>query len=126
VLLSPRCCDPLYRKALRVSMGNALHVPWATLGPWPEALSTVAGAGFDLLAMHPAGDAVDIRGVASSRPALIMGTEGPGLQPGTLDTIRRSGGRAVRIPIERAADSLNVGVAAAVALHRVCSWDDRR
>ncbi|MAY75067.1 MAG: rRNA methyltransferase [Phycisphaerae bacterium] len=122
VLLSPRCCDPLYRKALRVSMGNALHVPFATLEPWPEALEAVVSAGFEPIAMHPSEDSEPIESVRSSRPAIIMGAEGPGLSRRALEAISRLGGRSVRIPINDEADSVNVGVAAAVGIHRLCPW----
>ncbi len=122
VLLSPRCCDPLYRKALRVSMGNALHVPFATLDPWPGGLAAIAAEGFEPLALTPAPDAVDINGLCllqDRRPFLILGTEGRGLASETLEATHRLGGRAVRIEIEPEADSLNVAVACAVALHRL-------
>ncbi len=122
VLLSPRCCDPLYRKALRVSMGNALHVPFATLEPWPAALASLAPPAFDLLAMTPAPDAADIREIRSGPervPVLILGTEGPGLSSNTVEAVRALGGRTVRIDIEPDADSLNVAVACAVAMHRL-------
>ncbi len=124
VLLSPRCCDPLYRKSLRVSMGNALHVPFATVGDWPEGLAGVAAAGGDLLAMTPGTGSVDLRAVRSEPgrvPVVIMGTEGPGLASKTLEMVRSLGGRAVRIDIEDDADSLNVSVACAVALHHLRS-----
>lgn len=123
VLLSPRCCDPLYRKALRVSMGNALHVPFAALEPWPSALSALRDAGFNLLAMHPDPAARDILSVHAPRPALVLGTEGPGLSRAVLDEIAALGGQTVRIPINPEADSLNVAVAGALALHRLRSFD---
>src|ERR1044071_3643760 len=53
VLMSPGCCDPLYRKALRVSMGQALQVPFTRARPWPGVLEVVGGAGFQLLALTP-------------------------------------------------------------------------
>ncbi len=112
VLLSPRCCDPLYRKSLRVSMGHALHVPYATLGPWPDGLASVRAAGFRLVALTP--DGLDLADDRSSfgRVALIVGAEGPGLSLGALaaSDIR------VRIPMRAGVDSLNVVVAAGIAL----------
>lgn len=120
VLLSPGCCDPLYRKSLRVSMGQALHVPFATLDDWPKGLARVADAGFDLLAMTPAEGSRDIAEIEPpTRPAVILGAEGPGLTDAALAEIDKLGGSAVRIAIDPAADSLNVGVAAAIALHRL-------
>jgi len=121
VLLTPRCCDPLYRKSLRVSMGNALHVPFAFLDSWPEDLNKLANAGCEPLAMTPAKDSTDLtefRSVSDRVPAIIMGTEGPGLASKTLDQVRALGGRALKIDIQPEADSLNVSVACAIALHR--------
>jgi tRNA G18 (ribose-2'-O)-methylase SpoU len=119
VLLSPRCCDPLYRKAIRVSVGAALHIPFARLSSWPDQLHTVRDAGFRLIALTPDPAAIPIDQVglsAGSRSALILGAEGPGLTDAalTLADVR------VRIPISFEVDSLNVTVAAAIALHRLC------
>ena len=122
VLLSPRCCDPLYRKSLRVSMGNALHVPFATIDDWPSGLAHLVEAGGDLLAATPAPGSVELSAVepqAGRTPAVLLGTEGPGLASKTLETARTLGGRAVRIDIEDDADSLNVSVAGAVMLHHL-------
>ncbi len=117
VLLSPRCCDPLYRKALRVSMGQALHVPFATLEPWPEGLETVAEAGFELIALDPGAESKDLREVRPARTALLVGAEGPGLSDRALEAVNRAGGNRVRIPIEPGTDSLNAGVAASIAMY---------
>ncbi|HKY77514.1 MAG TPA: RNA methyltransferase, partial [Acidimicrobiia bacterium] len=87
VLLSPRCCDPLYRRSVRVSMGHVLAVPWTRLEPWPEALDRVAGAGFSLIALTPAADAEPLSGwspAAGERVAALLGAEGPGLSPAAL------------------------------------------
>lgn len=122
VLLTPRCCDPLYRKALRVSMGNALHVPFATIEPWPDAIADLSRAGCEPLAMTLTDDAEDLADLCTApdrTPMVIMGTEGPGLASKTVDAVRSAWGRAVRIDIEPEADSLNVSVASAVALHRL-------
>lgn len=127
VLLSPRCCDPLYRKALRVSMGNALHVPFATIEPWPGGIGSIAALGREPLALTPSPDAADLGDICSCSdriPMLLLGTEGPGLASETLDVVRRLGGRAVRIDIEPEADSVNVAVACAVALHRLRDGSD--
>lgn len=118
VLLSPRCCDPLYRKALRVSVGQALHVPFAVAADWPGELARLAEAGFETLALTPAPDAVPIAEVAPSsdggRPlALVLGAEGPGLTPGAMSSCARR----VRIPVRAEADSVNVATACAIALH---------
>jgi tRNA G18 (ribose-2'-O)-methylase SpoU len=114
VLLSPRCCDPLYRRSVRVSMGHVLGVPWTRLEPWPEAIATVADAGFTLAALTPAADAEPLAEwspAPGERVAVLLGAEGPGLSPAALATADRR----VTIPMQRAADSLNVGSAAVTA-----------
>lgn len=115
VLLSPRCCDPLYRKALRVSMGHALRVPFATVEAWPEGLGLLAERGFDLLALTPEAGATPVREFRrnpNKRPAVLVGAEGPGLSRAALAHVAH----AVRIPMAGGADSLNVATALAVAL----------
>lgn len=114
ILLSPGCCDPLYRKALRVSMGHALRVPFAPALPWPNVLDEVTMQGFHIAALTPAPDAAPIREAASRgrRVALLLGAEGPGLTDGT---IRRAHSR-VRIPMTPGVDSLNIAVAGAIAM----------
>jgi tRNA G18 (ribose-2'-O)-methylase SpoU len=124
VILSPSCADPLYRRSVRVSMGQVFAIPYATLEPWPQALATVRQAGFTLLAMTPAADAVpmqDLDAAARRRPALLLGAEGSGLSKGALD------GSDVRvaIPMHRGVDSLNVAAASAVAFWELCRDDDR-
>lgn len=119
VLLSPRCADPLYRKAVRVSMGHALRVPFAVLDDWPGGLAAIARAGFGLIGLTPGPGAVDLREVPPrARAALVVGTEGPGLSAGAMGVIAREGVLA-RIAMTPGVDSLNVMVATAVALHRL-------
>lgn len=116
VLLSPRCCDPLYRKAIRVSMGLALRVPFATLADWPGGLARLRELGYETIALAPAPDADPIRDPGRGLPgrvALVVGSEGPGLTRGAIAACDRR----VRIPIAEGVDSLNAGVAAAIALH---------
>jgi len=117
VLLSPGCCDPLYRKSIRVSMGWALRVPFARLAPWPAGLNMLSSAGFTTVAMTPAGDAVELEDLSGrvERPAIVLGTEGPGLSE---DAMRTADVRC-RIAMGGSVDSLNVVVAAAIALHRL-------
>jgi tRNA G18 (ribose-2'-O)-methylase SpoU len=116
VLLSPRCCDPLYRRSVRVSMGHVLAVPWTRLEPWPEGLAAVAAAGFTLAALTPAADA-DALPQWSARPdervAVLLGAEGPGLSPAALAAAHRR----LTIPMRASGDSLNVGSAAAIAFY---------
>lgn len=122
VLLSPRCCDPLYRRSVRVSMGHVLGVPWTRLEPWPEALETVRSAGFTLTALTPAADAEPLPGWAPApgeRVAVVLGAEGPGLSPAVLT----AADRRLTIPMRRAADSLNVGSAAAIAFYAVTTTE---
>ncbi len=120
VLLSPRCCDPLYRKALRVSMGHALRLPFAVMDDWPAGLGMLAGLGYTLLALDPAADAAPVDRVdPPGKPALVFGAEGPGLSAGVRALLGAGGGRLVGIPQATGADSLNIAVAAGVAMHRL-------
>jgi tRNA G18 (ribose-2'-O)-methylase SpoU len=116
VLIGPGTGDPLYRKAIRVSCGAALVLPWAEIAPWPDALDTLASLGIETWALTPGNDATPIGlAVAPGLPqrlALIAGAEGPGLTAGCLARATRR----VRIPIAASADSLNVTVAAAIVL----------
>jgi tRNA G18 (ribose-2'-O)-methylase SpoU len=114
VLLSPSCADPLYRRSVRVSMGEVFAVPYATLAPWPDALSGVREAGFALLALTPSADALPIQRLDAAhraRPALLLGAEGAGLSGPVLN----ASDLRVRIPMRRGVDSLNAAAAAAVA-----------
>jgi tRNA G18 (ribose-2'-O)-methylase SpoU len=119
VLLSSSCADPLYRRSVRVSMGEAFAVPYARLEPWPQALDTVRDNGFTVLALTPAADAVPIQQLTAAqreRPALLLGAEGPGLSRHALN----ASDLRVSIPMHRGVDSLNVAAAAAVAFWEVC------
>jgi tRNA G18 (ribose-2'-O)-methylase SpoU len=114
VLLDPTCADPLYRRALKVSMGAVLTLPWTRLAPWPAALESVRAAGFEVWALTPGADAQDLDRCALEPPdrlALLLGTEGDGLATRTM----ARADRRVRIPMAAGVDSLNVGSAAAVA-----------
>jgi len=116
VLLSPECCDPLYRRSVRVSMGYVLEVPYARLEPWPDALASLAAAGFVIVALTPDPDATDVRRLgldSRERVALLLGAEGPGLSAGA----RAAAAVEARIVMAPGVDSINVGSAAAVAFH---------
>jgi len=121
VMLTPGCADPLYRKALRVSAGNALKVPFALAPVWPEFLGTLHDAGITTVALTPDPSAIDLAdfaqssGAGAGRLALMLGTEGPGLEASTL----QQASVRVRIAIASGVDSLNVHVACAIALHRL-------
>jgi tRNA G18 (ribose-2'-O)-methylase SpoU len=116
VLLSPDCADPLYRRAVKVSMGAVFAVPYVRLDPWPSSLAAVREAGFELLALTPAEGAVDLATVAAQgKPALMLGAEGDGLTAKAM----AAADHLVRIPMAHGIDSLNVGAAAAVAFYAV-------
>jgi tRNA G18 (ribose-2'-O)-methylase SpoU len=118
VLLSPRCADPLYRRAVKVSMGAVFTVPYARLLPWPDGLRDVRSAGLAVLALTPDPAATPLPAVPAqtlARCALLLGAEGTGLSREAL----AAGDVPVRIPMARGVDSLNVGAAAAVAFYAV-------
>ncbi|MFC5338198.1 TrmH family RNA methyltransferase [Leucobacter denitrificans] len=122
VLLSPGCADPLYRRAVRVSMGAVLQVPWARLPDWREAGPMIRDAGFELAAFALHEDAQDLAEFVHHVPdklALMFGSEGPGLSRRAL----ASATQAVTIPMEHGVDSLNVSTAAALALWAVRTAD---
>ncbi|MEM1330699.1 MAG: RNA methyltransferase [Planctomycetota bacterium] len=119
VLLAGNSADPLYRKSIRVSMGQALRVPWATLDDLPgSGMDLLRTHGFEPIAMTPAEGSEDLYSfepMPGSRPAVLLGAEGPGLSENTLT----SASRRVRIPIDPQADSLNVYVSGSIALSRL-------
>jgi len=117
VIFGSGCADPLYRRAVRVSMGHALLVPFARAAQWPGDLNMLRDNGFHLLAMTPDPGA---RPLAQAIPALhrerlaiLVGAEGPGL----TETVMRASDLRVRIPMTRGTDSLNVATAAALAFY---------
>ncbi|MGO9385199.1 MAG: TrmH family RNA methyltransferase [Mycobacterium sp.] len=117
VVFGSGCADPLYRRAVRVSMGHALLVPYARATSWPTDLVLLKENGFRLLAMTPLSEArtlAEAMAAARDEPiAVIVGAEGPGLTAGTL----RLSDVRVRIPMSRGTDSLNVATAAALAFY---------
>ena len=121
VLLSPSCCDPLYRKAIRTSMAATLRVPFARIEPWPRRLLDLRARGFTLVALTPREPALALDGFArTTRPdrlVLLVGTEGSGLSP----AVERAADVRVRIPMRAAVDSLNLAVATGIALSRLTS-----
>jgi tRNA G18 (ribose-2'-O)-methylase SpoU len=113
VLLSPSCADPLYRRSVRVSMGEVFALPYVRAEDWPGSLDRLREDGFSVVALTPAADAVPLDQVSyddTDRVAVLLGSEGPGLAGRTLE---RADTR-VRIPMARGVDSLNVAAAAAV------------
>lgn len=114
VLVTPRCADPLYRRAIRVSMGTVFQVPWTRIEPWPGVVSTLQHDGWTVASFALADDAVSLDSLAAdppSRLALVVGTEGDGLSQATLE----ASDLVVTIPMRGGVDSLNVAAATAVA-----------
>lgn len=118
LLLDPTSCDPLYRRANRSSMGLGFGLPHARLPRLPEGLAPVRAAGFTIVALTPDPDADDLHAWADGlapdeRVAMVLGSEGPGLTPGT----EAAADVRARIPLAVGVDSLNVGVAAGIACY---------
>ncbi len=115
VLLDRACADPLYRKAIRTSMAASLRVPFTRIEPWPSGLDELKAGGFQVIALTPDPAAISIDDYVvepGRRLILALGSEGAGLQPESM----RYADVRLRIPIDPRADSLNVVVAAAMAL----------
>lgn len=125
VLVTPTCCDPLYRRSVRVSMGTVFQVPWTRIGEeahdWPyKGLARLHDLGFTTAAFALSDDAwslADPRLCDIDRLAMVFGTEGDGLAPATIahcDVV-------VKIPMAHHVDSLNVAAATAVAFWQLCN-----
>ena len=114
VLLTPTCCDPLTRRAVRVSMGTVFQIPWARTGSWPQdGMKQLRAQGFQTVAMALREDAVSIADPClqhADRLAILLGSEGDGL---AAETIAESN-HVVMIPMSHGVDSLNVAAASAV------------
>lgn len=118
VLVTPRCADPLYRRAIRVSMGTVFQVPWTRTGPWPDGMALLREAGFTVAALALAEVGTSLDELAADPPArlaLVLGTEGDGLRRRTVE----GADLTVRIPMAGGVDSLNVAAASAVAMWAV-------
>jgi tRNA G18 (ribose-2'-O)-methylase SpoU len=116
LLVTPRCADPLYRRAVRVSMGTVFQVPWTRIDPWPGGgIDLLHELGFTVAALALRPDAISLDTLVADPPdrlALVLGAEGDGLSPTTL----KRADLAVTIPMSGGVDSLNVAAAAAVAI----------
>lgn len=115
LLLTPTCCDPLNRRACRVSMGTVFQLPWA----WLPSVAQLRQEGWATVALALNDRAVDIHDPAlksHDRLAIVMGTEGDGLP----DEVLRQCDHVARIPMRRGVDSLNVAAAASVAFYELC------
>jgi tRNA G18 (ribose-2'-O)-methylase SpoU len=119
VLLNPACCDPLYRKAIRTSMGSTLRVPYARLPIWPSDLAALKAAGFTLMALTPGDHAIDLARCpprrARQKVVLLVGNEGSGLTP----EAEAMADICVRIPMRPGVDSLNLATATGIALYHL-------
>lgn len=119
VLLSPTCCDPLYRKAIRTSTGAVFNVPFARFSSWPDGLAGLRDDGFTVVALSPRGPAITLDEFAAtsraSRVALVVGTEGAGLS----EAAESQAHVRVGIPMTNRVDSLNLAVATGIALSRI-------
>jgi tRNA G18 (ribose-2'-O)-methylase SpoU len=115
VLLDPSTCDPLYRRCVRVSVGQVLRVPFSRLSPWPMALGDLPESGFSVVALDPRAVETIDSVPSGSRLALMVGSEGSGLSQAAKEYATHQ----VRIPMVTGADSLNVATALAIALHRL-------
>jgi len=118
VLLSPGSGDPLYRKAVRVSLGTTVTLPFAYANAWPDDLARLRRTGFRTIALTPEGDDVrqlDLGG--ATRLVLVVGSEGSGLAPG----VRAACDATLSIPMASGIDSLNAGTAAGIALFHLAA-----
>lgn len=114
VLLDPTCCDPLYRKAIRVSVGAALSLPFARLAPDEDAIALLRDHSYTPLALSPAGRTPLKALTRPPRPAVLLGAEGPGLPS---DVLARAD--TIAIPMAGAFDSLNVATTSGIVLHHL-------
>lgn len=114
-LLAPRCADPLYRRAIKVSMGAVFTLPWTRLPEWYDALPGLSARGFTTVALTLADDAVPVEEAVAGldRVALVLGSEGHGLS----ERWQESADRRAIIPMHEGIDSLNVAAASAVACY---------
>ena len=116
LLYDPTSCDPLYRRAVRVSMGEVFSLSHARTAPMPDAIDELHAAGYETLAVTPSPDGADVgtlRFDSDDKVALVVGAEGPGLTGATMDRCTRK----VAIPMAAGVDSINVGTAVAVAAY---------
>ena len=114
VMLDATACDPLYRKAIRVSVGAALITPFARLAAGADMVSLFEGQGFEVFALSPSGTMTLAEVRRPARAAVILGAEGPGLPPALMARTR-----TVRIPMAAGFDSLNLATASGIVLHHM-------
>jgi len=119
VVLDAHCCDPLYRKAIRVSVGATLLVPFVRLAPGADPVGLLADQGFETIALSPAGESTLAGLRRPERAAVLFGSEGPGLPASVLARTR-----TVRIPMASGFDSLNVATTCGIVLHHLAFMAD--
>jgi len=115
VLITPRCADPLYRRAVRVSMGTVFQVPWTRIHPWPGGVQVLKDSGFTVAAFALGDGAISLDDLAADQPdrlAMVFGTEGDGLTRLAI----KGADLVVKIPMAGGVDSLNIAAASAVAI----------
>jgi len=115
VLITPRCADPLYRRAVRVSMGTVFQVPWTRIDRWPDGVQVLREHGFTVAAFALGDGAISLDDLAANQPdrlAMIFGTEGDGLSRLAV----KGADLVVKIPMAGGVDSLNMAAASAVAI----------
>jgi tRNA G18 (ribose-2'-O)-methylase SpoU len=117
ILLDRESCDPLYRKAVRVSVGGALVVPFTRAASADAMVQALQAASFEILALSPSGREILSQVKPARRTALLLGAEGPGLPP---DLLART--RTISIPMSGGFDSLNVATTSGIALHHLTSF----
>ncbi|WP_037435228.1 TrmH family RNA methyltransferase [Sinorhizobium fredii] len=120
VLVDAASCDPMYRKSIRVSVGSALTLPFAREGSAAELIHRLRAAGFAIWGLSPRGETEVTEIPPAPRTALLVGTEGEGLPQAVLSAVRTA-----RIRQRPGLDSLNVAMAAGIALHQVASINGR-
>lgn len=118
LLIDQHCADPLYRRAIRTSMGTIFSLPWTRLPDWPKSAQLIHDAGLTIIALTPDASAKSVSEISlPERFVLVLGTEGDGLR----NTTSATADLLVRIPMKEGIDSLNVAAAAAVAMYALTS-----
>ena len=116
VLIDPATCDPLYRKAIRVSVGASIVVPFARAASGDAMIDALEAEGFSVVALTPAARTEIGSLVPAERTGLLLGAEGPGLEPAII-----ARAKAIRIDMPGGIDSLNVATSSGIALHRIAT-----
>ena len=116
VILFSDCCDPFYRKAIRVSVGASLLTPFAKAQAGEDVVGRLTSAGFEVFALSPSGSITLDELARPARVAVLFGSEGPGLPASVLDRVT-----SVRIPMAGDFDSLNVATSSGIILQRLAN-----